>query len=156
MARSPKANLHFLFKFPIDTPYAKIKIFHGAIENFVKARPREYAHLLAFRATRVEADQGFVEYIVFVEHRERWQNTGILLTSKAELSSFALELMKKMKIQYHAPPMPIEMTMVHSTKSGDDSAMNMQDLMPRTRTDTSDGNASVGIESVEAMFAKRS
>lgn len=40
-ARSKKATLFFLFKFPIDTPYRRIKVFQSAIENFVKARPRE-------------------------------------------------------------------------------------------------------------------
>jgi small-conductance mechanosensitive channel len=40
-ARSPKASLFFLFKFPIDAPYERIKIFQTAIEKFIKARPRE-------------------------------------------------------------------------------------------------------------------
>jgi hypothetical protein len=43
-ARSPKASLFFLFKFPIDAPYARIKIFQTAIEKFIKARPREVRH----------------------------------------------------------------------------------------------------------------
>jgi hypothetical protein len=95
-ARSPKATLYFLFKFPIDTPYNRIKIFHSAIDKFVKARPREvrccsvkgvlcssfflltfccffpslqWIGLNAFRNTRVEADAGFVEYIIICQHR---------------------------------------------------------------------------------------
>jgi small-conductance mechanosensitive channel len=68
-ARSPQAVLFFLLKFPIDVPYEKLKVFRNALEEFVKARPREWLVFLAFRATRVEADMGFVEYIVVAQHR---------------------------------------------------------------------------------------
>lgn len=92
---------------------------------------------------------------VYVEHRESWQQTAALLTSKAELSSFALELMKKMNIKYRAPPMPIDLSM---TRAADSSVGNVADLAselaPRTRLNSvdPDGNNSVGIESVEALF----
>jgi small-conductance mechanosensitive channel len=68
-ARSMKANLNFLLKFPINIPYEKLQVFKAAIEKFVKNRPRQWASFLAFRATRVEADLGFVEYIVVAQHR---------------------------------------------------------------------------------------
>jgi len=44
-ARSPQAVLFFLLKFPIDTPYEKLKVFKGCLEKFVIARPR-YVELL--------------------------------------------------------------------------------------------------------------
>ena len=39
--RSPKAVLYVYVKFGSDAPYQKLKLFRSAIENFVKARPRE-------------------------------------------------------------------------------------------------------------------
>jgi hypothetical protein len=69
-ARSPQAVLYFLLKFPIDTPYEKFKVFKGCLEKFVNARPREWISMSGFRATRVEADMGFVEYIVVGQHRD--------------------------------------------------------------------------------------
>jgi len=45
-ARSPKANLNFLLKFQIDTPYAKLQLFKSAIEKFIKARPRDVSTLI--------------------------------------------------------------------------------------------------------------
>jgi hypothetical protein len=39
--RSVKAILGFFMKFPLDVPFAKIRIFHDAIERFVRSRPRE-------------------------------------------------------------------------------------------------------------------
>ena len=54
-ARSPKANLNFLLKFPIDVSYSKLAVFKSALEKFIKARPREWISFSAFRATRVES-----------------------------------------------------------------------------------------------------
>jgi hypothetical protein len=39
--RSHKAILGFFMKFPLDVPFAKIRIFSDAMERFVRARPRE-------------------------------------------------------------------------------------------------------------------
>jgi len=61
--------MSFLLKFDISTPYEKFQKLHVALEEFVKSRPREWVALIAFRSTRVEADLGFVEYIVFAQHR---------------------------------------------------------------------------------------
>jgi phage-related protein len=86
-ARSPNAVVQFNLKFPIDTSYDKLQVFKGALEEFVRARPREYVSFTGFRCTRVEADLGFVQYIVLASHREPWQNLRTILTSKAELAS---------------------------------------------------------------------
>lgn len=40
-ARSPKAVITFLFKFPIDAKYERLQVFKNAMEQFVLARPRE-------------------------------------------------------------------------------------------------------------------
>jgi small-conductance mechanosensitive channel len=40
-ARSPKASLNFNLKFPINTPYEKLKFFKSVLLQFLKARPRE-------------------------------------------------------------------------------------------------------------------
>jgi len=54
---------------------------------------------------------GFVEYIVVAQHRESWQTPGALLDSKAELSTFALELSKRMGMRYRSPAMPVDLTL---------------------------------------------
>jgi hypothetical protein len=109
--RSPKAILFFLLKFGLDVPFEKVEIFKSAVEKFAKARPREWLSVLGFRATRVEADLGFIEYCVVLQHRDRWQNMGALLQSKAIIQSFCLELQKKMDMRYVAPPLPVDLRM---------------------------------------------
>ena len=66
-ARSPQAQFHVFLKFPIETPYDKILIFKTAIEEYMKARPREWLALNGFRAFRIVADQGYVEYAIVIQ-----------------------------------------------------------------------------------------
>lgn len=54
-------------KFGVNVNYAKIKLFKKAVESMVKQRPREWLGLLGFRATRVEQDLGFIEYVVVLQ-----------------------------------------------------------------------------------------
>ncbi|GKY96897.1 hypothetical protein MPSEU_000648700 [Mayamaea pseudoterrestris] len=108
-ARSPKASVNFTIKFPMDVSYKKTQVFKGAVEEFIKARPREWRSLVAFRANRVEVDFGFVEYSVCAEHRESWQHLTMVNNSKADLTSFCLELSKKMNMRFRSPPMPIDL-----------------------------------------------
>jgi len=108
--RSPKAIISVLIKFGLETPFNKITVFRTAVENFINARPREWIALAGFRATRVEADFGYVEYKVIAQHRESWQNLGPVLQSKADLSSFCLEATKKLEMKYESPPMPVNLS----------------------------------------------
>jgi hypothetical protein len=108
--RSPKGIISVLIKFGLETPFNKVTVFRAAVENFIKARPREWIALSGFRATRVEADFGYVEYKIIAQHREKWQNIGAILQSKADLSSFILEVTKKLDMRYESPPMPVNLS----------------------------------------------
>jgi hypothetical protein len=107
------------------------------MEEFIKARPREFAAFVAFRATRVEAEFGFVEYYVACLHRQPWQDIVAVLQSKADLSSFALELSKKMNLRYHSPPMPIDLNFVG--RSVANMMMNAANSGGEVSRDVSDG-----------------
>lgn len=138
-------------KFPIDdASYEKLQIFKGAVEEFVKARPREYLNFSAFRCQKVEADLGYVQYIVIVNHRESWQNLGSVLSSKAELQSFTLELTKKMNLRYHSPPMPIDLRM-------NSAAMNFLGIDSKDSEELAINEGSsneMDIAAVNSMFKK--
>jgi small-conductance mechanosensitive channel len=110
-SRSPKAICTVTMKFGVDTPFKKIEVFKNAIEKFVKARPREWFALVAIRAGRVEADLGFIEYGIVLQHREGWQNIGPILDSKQTVACFGLELTKKLNIRYSSPPLPVDVNM---------------------------------------------
>jgi hypothetical protein len=129
-ARSPKVIFHHLFKFGVDVEYTKVQLFRDTITNFVKDRPREYIAVLGFRATRVDQELGFIEYILSVQHRESWQNMGPVLDSKSNLASFGLEVAKKLDMRYRAPPLPVNLAMVarqQENQSDDQSISNVMD-----------------------------
>lgn len=66
--------LAFVFlKFGIDVPYQKVQLFKKTMEEFAKQRPRDWLAFCGFRATRVEQEQGFIEYLMVLQHREAWQ-----------------------------------------------------------------------------------
>lgn len=123
---------------------------------------RQWGSFTSFRATRVEADLGFVEYSVCAQHRESWQAPGALLESKAQLSSFALELSKKMDMRYKSPPMPVDLSLksaadaqalnFHFSESGGDGTTVG---MGRERSGTEDYRSADVAESVAAMFGTR-
>jgi small-conductance mechanosensitive channel len=154
-ARSPEASISFNLKFPIAASYEKLKIFRNALEEFVKARPREYLTFSGFRCTRIEADLGFAEYCIAVSHRESWQNLRSILASKAELASFTLELSKKMNLRFISPPMPVDIRMSNATMSafGVDPGR-----IANTSVEHDDGSqrgcAENDISSVRAIFDK--
>eukprot|EP00561_Arcocellulus_cornucervis_P003859 CAMPEP_0185807866 /NCGR_PEP_ID=MMETSP1322-20130828/5267_1 /TAXON_ID=265543 /ORGANISM="Minutocellus polymorphus, Strain RCC2270" /LENGTH=1399 /DNA_ID=CAMNT_0028504049 /DNA_START=527 /DNA_END=4726 /DNA_ORIENTATION=+ len=108
-ARSPKANVYIYNKFASDVPYDRVMLFKSVVESFVKERPREWIALSGFRATRVEADLGYIEYVIALQHVEKWQNIGPILNSKAEVASYCLEVQKKLGMRYEAPPLPVNL-----------------------------------------------
>ena len=107
MNRSPKAVLNFVMKFGIEVSKEKIAEFGKEVESYVKDRPREWIAFSAYRLTGVEADLGYVEYKIILQHRESWQQIGALLTSKADVQAFAFELSKTLEMDYEQPATPI-------------------------------------------------
>lgn len=108
--RSPKACVFVYMKFGTDAPFKMIQVFQTAIEKFIQARPREWVRLNTIRATRVEIELNYVEYVIDVTHREMWQNIGPIKQSQADLASFSLEITKKLGLKYTCPPKPIHLS----------------------------------------------
>jgi hypothetical protein len=110
-ARSHRAFVYITLKFGIDVPYTKIQVFKTTVESFVKARPREWLNCSSIRSNRVEADLGFIEYVISLQHRDSWQHIGSILESKAAVMSFCLEVQKQLDMRYVAPPTPVDLTL---------------------------------------------
>lgn len=176
-ARSPKAVTYVYLKFGIDVPYSKVMIFKDVVEKFVKERPREYIKLNGFRAVGVEADLGYIKYVICLQHVESWQNIGEVLNAKASVASFCLEVQKKMDMRYVAPPMPVDLSIVGKNKEMMSEFENImgRDLnstgSPLTRGDGEEGSvkippiipppghyhemSSLGYENLSNMFAHK-
>ena len=135
--RSQKAQVFVFLKLSIDVPYEKVKIFHSVVKEFVKDRPREWVKLGAFRAIRVEADQGYIEYELLAQHVEPWQIMGQVLQSRADLSSFCLEVMKQMGMRYESPNMPVNVTI-----NKDEIEEHIPDVHTKSRSSYNDDDLS--------------
>ena len=164
MARSPRALLYVYLKFGVEVQFDKIGIFEEALRKFVLARPREWLNLAGFRMTKFEADLGYQEYVVILQHRESWQSIGALLSSKAEVSAFCLELSKKMDMRYKSPPLPVDLSMYNSNDTGLgtlDTTRNRQTT--RTAEESRSilsqfgaaGAGSTSIENLTALFGQK-
>jgi small-conductance mechanosensitive channel len=139
--RSPKAIVYVYNKFGSDVPYRLIQVFKASVENFVKARPREWAQLNGFRATRVNLEFNFIEYVIVLTHRELWQNIGPILQSKADLASFSLEVSKKLNLRYEQPPKPIHLSLDERHYDLDRMSVDLD-------------SASSGLQQVREMFKR--
>lgn len=93
-------------------------MFKRRITAFVKERPREWIKVIDFRSTRVETDLGFVEYVLILQHREKWQNLGAILTSRGDVFNFAVELQKVLHMKYKAPRVPIDIRRIETESIG--------------------------------------
>lgn len=58
------------------------------------------------------------------QHRESWQNIGSILTSKADLTSFTLELSKQLGMRFNAPPLPVTLKM--AGQGGDNQTLSSE------------------------------
>ena len=61
-------------------------------------------------------DQGYVQYIVILQHRSSWQEIGAVKQSHADVQSYCLELSKEMGMQFKTPVVPVNLSMVDQHK----------------------------------------
>jgi hypothetical protein len=108
-ARSLPGLLYATLRFGIDVTHEQLEVFREALNQYVIARPREWTRLWDVRNTAVSADQGFVEYLVIVEHRDNWQNLDGLLGSRGTIRRFCHELAKQLDMRYVSPPLPVDL-----------------------------------------------
>jgi small-conductance mechanosensitive channel len=66
-ARSPQAQFHIFLEFPMETPYYKLEQFKLAVEEYIKARPREWRALNGFRVSMVYASRNYIEHTIVVQ-----------------------------------------------------------------------------------------
>lgn len=88
------------------------------------------------------------------EQREAWQSITSIVESKAEVSSFCLELSKKMGMRYRSPPLPVDLAFVQrnhistTASTTNDSTMQPPAGGGIASTDT---NSEIGAKIAAAM-----
>ena len=84
------------------------------------------------------------------KHREPWQNIVPMLDAKAEITSFALEVSKKLGMSYLAPALPVDLNI--GRRDGDrneesESLTNLEEMLKSPTGSLPD------ISNISALFA---
>ncbi|KAG7366030.1 mechanosensitive ion channel [Nitzschia inconspicua] len=98
LKRSSKASISTILKFPIQVDREQLQLFRHRITEWIEARPQEWIRIQSFRLVRIEAHMQYVEYVLTVQHRERWQNFGAIEESKSDLLEFALDVQRELEL----------------------------------------------------------
>ena len=110
-ARSLPAIIYVTLRFGVDTGFEKLEIFREALSQYVNKRPREWVKLKRITSVNVEADKGFVEYLVVLQHVNKWQHLASVNTSRSQAKFFCHELSKQLGMRYKSPPLPVDLSM---------------------------------------------
>ena len=119
-------------KFGINTHYKKIQIFRMAAEQYLKQRPREFAAFIGFRPSEVVFERGYIGYTLIAQHREGWQKIGTILGSKANLTTYLLEVAKQLGVRYVSPALPVELDFRDASSALRAAGMEKPDIEKRT------------------------
>ena len=115
-------------KFMVSTHHKKIMVFKSAAEQFLKRRPREWASFLGFRPSEVVIEHGYISYTLIAQHRESWQKIGAILGSKANLTTYLLEVSKQLGMGYVSPPLPVDLKVVDACTALKATGLKRQDF----------------------------
>lgn len=80
-------------------------------------------------------EKGYIGYKVIAQHRNTWQAIGGVLESKANLTTYCLEVAKQLDMRYISPALPVNLTMK------DDDALELPVL---SGDSMEDGSGDVG------------
>jgi len=75
----------------------------------LQVRPREWLALNGFRVKKIHTEKASMEVKITIQHRDSWQNISQISDSKANLVSYCHEVQKKLGMQYHTPPVPLQL-----------------------------------------------
>ncbi|CAJ1957654.1 unnamed protein product [Cylindrotheca closterium] len=150
-ARSPNARFVIFLYFPIETKYETLTLFRGAIEEYMKARPREWLAFNALRVLDVFTDRGYIRVELVVQHREAWQNPGAIYDSRGNLVSFCNEVQKLLGMQFKRPPLPIDIRAPNALESLD-AVVERGERRPSVAVSEAKGGGSNNDQAVREKF----
>jgi len=99
-ARSPRTQLQFEIMFGKNVSKDKLEEFRISLEDLIRSTPREWLTLKTFRLNSTNADDGYVEYKVILQHTESGQNYMALQDSLADIQVKTENFSERMEIDF--------------------------------------------------------
>jgi len=109
LGRSPRALIKLSIPFNIDATHEQINTFREKVEHWVRARPRTWHGLVHFRTNALDANAGYVEYTLVVQHIKSWQDIAPIMVQKGELLKQCNKISDSLGITYDSPPSRVDM-----------------------------------------------
>mmetsp|Transcript_41191 Transcript_41191/g.46023 ORF Transcript_41191/g.46023 Transcript_41191/m.46023 type:complete len:96 (+) Transcript_41191:2086-2373(+) len=78
----------------------KLEEFRISLEDLIRSTPREWLTLKTFRLNSTNADDGYVEYKVILQHTESGQNYMALQDSLADIQVKTENFSERMEIDF--------------------------------------------------------
>jgi len=95
-----RSQLQFQIMFGKDVSKDKPREFRVSLEDLVRSTPRKWLALKTFRLSSINANDGYVEYKVVLQHRESWQNYMALQDSLADIQVMTENSSERMEIDF--------------------------------------------------------
>lgn len=137
MNRTDKPNIFHYVKVTLDVTQEQLDTFRQEVTQFVKDRPRSWIKIVNMRCDSIETEMQYLQYVIIIQHREKWQSFLAIQIDQGEVFVFCQKLMRKLGMNYTAPKMPIELVGGRTQKAlhsvvASEASLRVDDMDART------------------------
>lgn len=102
-ARSPKAVVRFRMAFRVEASPEKLQAFRSHLVAYLQDNPQTWAGLIQFANDGIQRDDGYIIYMIGVQHVKSWQDLGKIVANRGELEVEADRIAQELEIFYKSP-----------------------------------------------------
>ena len=114
-ARSPKALVRFRVGFKVGITPEQLQSSRTRLVEYLHDTPQPWAGLIQFANDGVQRDDGYIIYMIGVQHVKSWQDMGKIVTSKGELEVEVDRIAEDLDILYKSPEGKMNVELVNKT-----------------------------------------
>ena len=111
-ARSPKAVVRFRIAFRVEATPEQLQTFRTRLVAYLQDHPQTWAGLIQFANDGIQRDDGYIVYMIGVQHVKSWQDMGKIVTNRGELQVETDRIAQELKIFYDSPASKTNVEMV--------------------------------------------
>lgn len=111
-ARSPKAVIRFRIAFSVEATPEQLSTFRTRLMAYLGDNPQTWSGLIQFANDGIQRDDGYIIYMIGVQHVKSWQDLGKIVANRGELEVEADRITQELKIQYQSPEGKMDLELV--------------------------------------------
>ena len=102
-ARSPKAVVRFRVAFRVEATSEQLQTFRSQLLSYLQDNPQTWSSLIQFANDGIQRDDGYIIYMIGVQHVKSWQDMGKIVSSRGELEVEVDRIAQELEIYYESP-----------------------------------------------------